>query len=204
MAEREPHELRADVLIEAAKLAASGQLAEGELALAEHWPRRAGERTKRSVKERERLKTFLNDGFRCRYTNERLFFTPLFEAMSVLWPETFPTHPNWKTEECHDAYWSHTASLDHVEPVSVGGKEAADNWVTTSAARNMVRSRFSLDSLGWAPGPRQPSDGWDGGVQLFLAMMECHRSKLERSERGKYLLKWERIARGVLEEPQEP
>ena len=200
---RTEHEQRAEVLIEAAKLAASGQLMEGEALLIARWPRRVGERAKRTIKDRDRLNAFLSDGFRCRYTQERLFFTPLFEAMSVLWDQTFPTHPNWKTEDTHDAYWSHTASLDHVEPIAVGGKEVEENWVTTSAARNMVRSRFPLESLDWTLQPRAEKGDWDGGVRVFLLLMAKHREKLETTEKRKYLMKWERIAKRALRELKE-
>jgi len=62
--------------------------------------------------------------------------------------------PSWKAEETRRAYWLQTASLEHLDPVCVGGPEQLDNWATTSMARNQVRSRFALESLGWAIRPR--------------------------------------------------
>lgn len=125
-----------------------------------------------------------------------LLFPPYLRVLSALWPETFPYHSNWKSEVTHAAYRSHTVSLEHVEPVAIGGAEAEDNWITTSAARNQVRSRFSLDALGWQIQPRNPLPNWDGGLRSFLRLLEAHGELLE-GPHGPYLKQWQKLVREV-------
>ncbi|WP_152024966.1 hypothetical protein [Candidatus Filomicrobium marinum] len=111
-------------------------------------------------------------------------------VLSALWPTTFPVHPNWKSDETHEAYWSHTASLEHIDPVAVGGTETEDNWITTSMARNQVRSRYTLDSLGWKIMPRALLADWDGGVRTFVDLLHANPALLE-SAHGAYLRRWQ-------------
>src|SRR5262245_24270171 len=104
----------------------------------------------------------------------------LFEAISVLLPETFTAHANWKSDNCHDVYWSPTASADHVTPVSVGSTDVEENWATRSAARNMVR-RLSPRSPGWCkPRRNVGTERWERGVSSS-EIMERHRPVLVQS-----------------------
>ncbi len=137
---------------------------------------------------------FKADGFRCRYTGDLLLFPPYLRVLSALWPDAFPYHPNWKSELTHAAYWSHTASLEHVASVAIGGAEAEDNWITTSSARNMVRSRYSLDALGWTVLRREPLPDWDGGLQTFRDLLQAHPDLLDSAIHGAHLKLWQKMA----------
>ena len=139
---------------------------------------------------RLKLKVWVADGFRCRYSGDLLFFPGYLTALSAVWPETFPAHPNWKADAAHDVYWTHSASLEHVDPVSIGGAENEENWITTSMARNQVRSRYPLQSLGWEIRPRAATPDWDGGIVQFRALLDQRPALLSGEIWGRYLTKW--------------
>jgi len=165
----------------------------GEALLRASWPFAPSARTERKVSDREKLQVFKADRFRCRYTGDLLLLPAYLRVLSALYPDAFPYHQNWKAEETHPAYWSHTASLEHVEPVSVGGAEHLDNWVTTSMARNQVRSRFALESLGWAVRPRSTDSDWDGGMSAFIALSGTD-GVLTNPHHGSYIARWRSLA----------
>jgi hypothetical protein len=186
------HDDLARLLIEVGNTAGRSSQ-EGEAMLRKAWPHSATARTARSISPSQMLGVFKADGFRCRYTGDLLLFPPYLRALSAIWPEAFPYHPHWKSEVTHEAYWTHTASLEHVEPVAIGGAEAEDNWITTSGARNQVRSRYSLEALRWKVGPRCPLPDWDGGLRAFIDLLEVHPALLEGPD-GAHFKKWQKLA----------
>ena len=188
------HNRAALILLDAGREALLGNVKKGEVLIAAEWPHVVRTRTKRRRSPRQRLDVFQADGFLCRYTGDRLFFPPYLTALSAIWPNTFPAHPNGKSDEAHDAYWSHFASVDHVDPISLGGSDSVDNCITTSMARNQVRSRYGITTLGWVIRAREPLADWDGGFSLFLKLMECRPELHSHNHWGKYLTRWHRIA----------
>lgn len=164
----------------------------GKEALLRVWPYTTESRVARSVSDRDKLHIFNADGFRCRYTGELLLLPAFLRTLSALYPYAFPYHPNWKSEETHPAYWWHTASLEHVTPNSIGGAEHRDNWVTTSMARNQVRSRFSLEVLGWKLHPRSVGNEWDGGVGAFIALSGADDVETHPLH-GSYIIRWRKL-----------
>ncbi len=101
----------------------------GEELVRQCWPHQKGIRTRRSISERQKLLVFMADGFRCRYTGDLLFFSGYLWAISALWPDTFPAHPHGKSDEAHEAFWTHFASVEHLDPIATGGTETEDNWI---------------------------------------------------------------------------
>lgn len=191
------HNGLARLLIEAGEEAVLRGFDEGKRAILEGWPYSEAIRTSRSVTDRQRLRVFRADGFRCRYTGDLLVLPAYLRALSCLWPEVVPYHPNWKSDETHEAYWTHTASLEHIDPVAIGGIEAEDNWITTSMARNQVRSRYSLEALGWQVQPRNPLADWDGGIRAFNALLKAYPALLDGPHRT-YLERWQSLTNSEL------
>ena len=83
-------------------------------------------------------------------------------------------------------------------PVATGGVDAEDNWITTSMARNQVRSRYRLEALGWKIRPREPLPDWDGGLALFMELVERRPDLLADPMWGKYLTSWHRVGTNEL------
>lgn len=117
---------------------------------------------------------FIRDGFVDRYTGDYLIFPPVLRVLSIILPNDFPYHDNWKYGHCHVAYWELSATVDHVKPLSLGNLHQADNWITTSMRQNREKDNISLESLGWklySPGNIKE---WDGLLTWFLQYTKQH------------------------------
>jgi hypothetical protein len=69
--------------------------------------------TARKYGEKESTRVFVRDGFLDRYTGERLIFPPVLRVLSIVLPDEFPYHPNWKTVVTHPCLlggWGHDRS----------------------------------------------------------------------------------------------
>jgi len=192
------HDDFARLLVRAGHAVIVDRLAEGESLIGENWPHTPRVRAKRRATETKKLSIWIKDGFRCRYSGDLLLFPAFMTIMSALFPDTFPAHKNGKAEFAHDAYWTHFASLEHIEPTSIGGRDEEDNWITTSMARNQVRSRYPLESLGWTIRPREPLLEWDGGLHQFLNIIDQHPELRDHADWGAYIGRWERTTKTVL------
>ncbi len=115
---------------------------------------------------------FFRDGFIDRYDGKRLVFPGALRLLSILLPEEFPAHPNWKMSESHIMYWELFPTVDHIMPVARGGADDKSNWVTTSMINNGVKTHWTLEELKWEL--RQPGDieDWDGLTDWFLTYIE--------------------------------
>ena len=133
---------------------------------------------RRSISVLDRVRVFLKDGFIDRYSGDRLFFPPVLELISLEIPKDFPTHRNGKFTECHVAHWELYASVDHCVPLARGGAHEMSNWVTTSTMRNLIKSHWKLEDLGWELLPAGKQEDWDGKLGWFLEYMEGQGAEL--------------------------
>ena len=133
----------------------------------------------RKCTQGQALGVFRRDGFLCRYSGERLIFPGTLRLLSVLWPEQFPFHTNWKMGETHLAYWQLYPTVDHVVPLARGGPDDETNWVTTSQLRNSAKSNWLLGELGWTLRPAGDLRDWDGLSGWFLEYVAAHPDLLK-------------------------
>lgn len=117
-------------------------------------------------------KLFIRDGFIDRYTGDRLVFPGTLRLFSILLPDEFPFHPNWKMDRTHIAYWEMTPTVDHIVPVSRGGVDGEENWATTSMMRNSAKSNWTLDELDWTLHPPGDIKEWDGLMGWFVNYLD--------------------------------
>lgn len=150
--------------------------------------------TPRRYSPAEATRVFVRDGFIDRYSGRKVVFPPVLRAISVILPDAFPYHPNWKMEVTHPAYWELTATVDHLKAASRGGADDESNWVTTSMARNSAKGNHSLGDLGWEL--RDPGDiaEWDGLLGWYVEYTEA-RPEVVIDEA---MRKWRAAAVGVL------
>ena len=120
------------------------------------------------------LRVFRRDGYVDRYSGRRLVFPGALRLVSHLLPAQFPYHPNWKTSASHSAYWELYPTIDHVVPVSRGGADSFDNWVTTSMLRNGAKGNWTLEELGWSLQVPGALAEWDGLEGWFVGQVERH------------------------------
>jgi 5-methylcytosine-specific restriction endonuclease McrA len=119
------------------------------------------------------------DRYQCRYCSRKTVLIEVMRLLSDLFPEQFPYHRNWKTSETHQAYWSVSATHDHVVPLSRGGDPLdPSNIVTTCWACNARKSGLRLEDIGFTL--REPNDQiWRGLADLYPALWKhCGRPTL--------------------------
>ena len=144
----------------------------------------------RKYSEYQKTIIFLRDGFIDRYSGEKMVFPPVLRLLSNLMPEEFPFQKNWKMSDCHLAYWKLLPTVDHVVPVSRGGRDEESNWVCASQLRNSAKSNWLLEELGWSLCPPGNLHEWDGMLAWFMAYTQRNQEVLE----DQYLNKWHRAA----------
>jgi 5-methylcytosine-specific restriction endonuclease McrA len=133
----------------------------------------------RKYGEEEALRVFIRDGFRDRYSGERLVFPGALRLISEFLPQEFPFHPNWKMSETHIAYWQLSPTVDHVIPVARGGVDAEENWVTTSMLRNSAKGNWTVEELGWRIMPPGDLTQWDGLLGWFRNVVDQNPTLLQ-------------------------
>ena len=181
---------RADVVAEACGLIAGKRLSAARQLLEDQYPPPDQSTRRRKWNERNLLQIFVRDGFTDRYFGTRLIFPGTLRALSLLLPEQFPYHPNWRQSETHPAFWELYPTIDHVIPLVRGGVDDADNLVTTSMLRNGAKANWLLEELGW-PTTRAPvAKNWDGMLGWFLSQWQVHKQLRENL----YLRRWHRAA----------
>ena len=148
----------------------------------------------RGYTEVEKTKVFLRDGFIDRYSGKKLVYQPVLRILSKEYPEIFPFHKNWKMSECHIAYWELVPTIDHIHPVSRGGKDEYENWVCTSQLRNSIKSNWTLEELGWKLHDPGDIKDWDGMMGWFMDYVSKNKHVLE----DEYIAKWHKAALTVL------
>ena len=136
---------------------------------------------RRYISKLDRMRVFLRDGFIDRYSGDKLFFPPVLELISMSIPQDFPSHGNGKFTECHVAHWELYSSVDHCVPLARGGAHEMSNWVTTSMMRNLIKSHWKLEDLGWELLPPGFMEEWDGKLGWFLQHMREQGSELLRT-----------------------
>lgn len=141
----------------------------------------------------QQMEQFFRDGFIDRYFGTRLVNPGMLRVLSETLPNEFPFHPNWKTNECHDAYWELQPTIDHVIPIAQGGADDSSNWATTSMRGNQAKSRFKLDQLHWTLYPEGAIEDWDGLSSLFLKIVEKDPSLL----RNRAIRDWQRATAAI-------
>ena len=70
------------------------------------------------------------------------------------------------------AYWEYQPTIDHIFPVSLGGKDDPSNWATTSMMHNLAKGNFTLEQLGWSLKESGDIRQWDGLSKLFVQTAE--------------------------------
>lgn len=177
-------------------------ISEGELNLAKsiierEYPHEPIVISKKKISEYQSVKIFLRDAFIDRYSGERLIFPPVLRIISELLPDDFPFHSNWKMSECHIFFWYLIPTIDHIIPIARGGNDSDDNLVTTSMMKNLLKSNWLLEEIGWHLHPSGKLSEWDGLIYWFIEYIE----KNPRFLRIFFVNKWHKALKKALNTP---
>jgi hypothetical protein len=146
--------------------------AEARRLVRENYPCTKFVRSRRIYTATQCTKVFIRDGFIDCYSGGRLVFPGTLRLLSLLLPEEFPFHPNWKMDSTHPAFWVLFPTIDHVVPVARGGIDTEENWVTTSQLRNSAKANWTLEELSWKLVPPGNIQEWDGLTRWFVNFIE--------------------------------
>ena len=132
------------------------------------------------------MRVFLRDGFRDRYSGRRLIFPGTLRLLSKILPDEFPVHRNWKMSETHSVFWELFPTVDHLVPITRGGADVEENWITTSMLRNSAKSSWTIEELGWSLLPIDCDPDWDGLTRWCLWFTEQN----PEVARDDYMKRW--------------
>lgn len=182
-------------LTEVCEAVAENRLADAAVTLRDQYPFTPDTIVKRNYGPAHATQVFVRDGFIDRYSGARLVFPPVLRILSVVMPDEFPFHPNWKTDVTHPAYWEIGATIDHLVPVTRGGSDSEANWITTSMALNSAKMNWTLEELGWRLHPPGSLTDWDGLLYWFIRYAERTPVVLSSSS----VRQWHRAAVAAVE-----
>ena len=148
----------------------------------------------RQYSDYRKLRVFVRDGFVDRYSGDKLIFSPVLRLLSILMPNEFPFHKNWKMTECHLGFWQLLPTVDHVIPVSRGGPNEESIMVCTSQLRNSAKANWLLEELEWELQPPGDFSKWDGLMNWFIRYLMKYPSFLQNG----YLNSWYKAAMRVI------
>ena len=144
---------------------------------------------------------FMRDGFIDRYTGNRLVNPGVLRLLHVVLGDDFPAHPNGKVSETHRAFWELFPTVDHVVPLSRGGRDDESNWVTASMLSNRAKDQWTVDELGWELHPTGAVQEWDGVSRWlvdYLAAAPTVLAEAAEPHRG-YIRRWLTATQAALE-----
>jgi 5-methylcytosine-specific restriction endonuclease McrA len=150
---------------------------------------------------RKSMDLFMRDGFIDRYTRNRLINPGVLRLLHVVLGDDFPAHPNWKVSETHRAFWELFPTVDHVLPLSRGGRDDESNWVTASMLSNRAKDQWTVDDLGWELHPAGAVEEWDGLSRWlvdYLAASPTVLAEAAEPHRG-YIRRWLTATKAALE-----
>jgi hypothetical protein len=175
---------KSDILARACKAVEEQRLGQASTILATEYPfTPLMTNAERKYSLSQCMEVFVRDGFIDRYSGRRLVFPGTLRLIALLLPQEFPFHSNWKYDACHFAFWELFPTIDHVVPVSRGGLDRDDNWVSTSMLLNAAKANLTLEELGWTLHKPDDANRWDGLTNWFIGqfdLMPVLRSNLLR------------------------
>lgn len=151
-------------------------------------------RVERRYSALESMRLFVRDGFIDRYSGKRLIFPGTLRLLSQILPRQFPFQNNWKTDACHFGYYELFPTVDHLIPVSRGGSDDEDNWVSTSMLKNTAKANFTIEELGWRLHPSGELSQWDGLTGWFMRQVP----QISEDAMSPYLRRWAAAATRVM------
>ena len=181
---------RAEIIGEACALLEVGNLKAAREIIARQYPSPESSTHRDRWTPARLLHIFTRDRFTDRYFGVRLIFPGALRMLSLLMPEEFPYHPNWKQSETHPAFWELYPTIDHIIPIARGGADDVTNIVTTSMLRNGAKANWLLEELGWPVERAAVAGNWDGMLGWFLLQWKTNEALHE----NRYLRQWHRAA----------
>ena len=121
-----------------------------------------------SIDKTIQYEIFCRDNWHCRYCNDAVIFTPLLKILDNISPNRGYYHPNGKSDKMLSLFANKFASVDHIVPVTKGGKNEVDNFVTSCWECNLKFGNKTHKE--GKPKPQNKNSNvtnWDGFSSLY-------------------------------------
>jgi 5-methylcytosine-specific restriction endonuclease McrA len=121
------------------------------------------------IKKEDQLTVWLRDSWGCRYCGDPVFFSPALKLLDDMNPGHGYYHVHGNRNHMIRLFLHKWASVDHVMPVTHGGQNTLENYVTACWQCNMRLSN-TLDGRA-IPIPVNPdlaANKWDGLIGIYL------------------------------------
>lgn len=128
----------------------------------------------------------MRDGFIDRYTGTRLINPGVLRLVHVVLGNDFPAHPHGKLSETHLAFWELFPTVDHVVPISRGGRDDESNRVTASMLSNQAKDQWTVEDLGWKLHPPGAAAAWDGLSRWLVDYLVANPTVLAQESMWEY------------------
>jgi hypothetical protein len=195
-------ESKADVLSKVCAALAVGNSHSAREILRDRYPFVQVEKIARRYSVSQSMKLFMHDGFIDRYTGTRLINPGVLLLLHVMLGDDFPAHPHGKLSATHLAFWELFPTVDHVVPVSRGGRDDKSNRVTASMLSNQAEDQWTLDDLRWELHPPGVVAEWDGLSRWLVDYLAANPTVLADAaepHRG-YIRRWLTATKAALQE----
>ena len=119
------------------------------------------------------LRVWYRDGWTCRYCGDPVFFGPSLKLLNISSPEHGYYHPHGKGDKILSLFQKKWASVDHVIPLSVGGNNSEENYVTACWECNLKWREKTIENGKPVPNKINKNAShvnWDGMASLYVVL----------------------------------
>ena len=118
-------------------------------------------------------KVFCRDYWHCRYCSDSVFFSPILKILESISPGHGYYHPNGKSDGMIPLFANKFASVDHIIPVTRGGENSIENYVTSCWECNLMYGNKTHKKGKPLPNPINSSGTkWDGLSSLYPKLLD--------------------------------
>ncbi|MFH0834725.1 MAG: HNH endonuclease [Candidatus Micrarchaeota archaeon] len=121
---------------------------------------------RKSIPLKSQVGVWARDNWHCRYCGNPVFFAPTLKLLENINPGHSYFHPNGKEGKLLPLFQWSWASVDHVLPVSAGGKNEIGNYVTACWKCNLKLG----DKLEKPKLQEITKSDWDGFYGLYAKL----------------------------------
>ena len=121
-----------------------------------------------SISKADQLHVFNRDNWTCKYCGDPVFFAPTLKLLENKSPGHGYYQGHGKDGEMLELFRTKWASVDHINPVTKGGKNSFDNYATACMDCNLILNnkvenkpkpdKINQDNIG---------TNWDGLFSLY-------------------------------------
>lgn len=122
---------------------------------------------RRDISKKDKLLIWGRDRWCCRYCGRPVIFAPAMKLLNRLAPDRGYYHAHWKRPNS-PLLDELGATVDHIHPVSLGGINAHENYLTACSKCNLKKNNSPIED--WGAVVESLPTNWDGLSYLFISL----------------------------------